>query len=99
LLENQREIVVVPLDARWSDVGAWSALWDIGEKYAVGNVFKGDVLAVDNKNSLVLTRGLLVARVGLQNVVETPDAILLADRNQIQKVKDVVGQLKAAGRW
>ena len=97
---NQGEVVVVPLDARWSDVGAWSALWEIGEKDAAGNVFKGDVLAVDTKNSLVLTSGRLVATVGLQDVVvvETPDAILVADRNQIQKVKDVVGQLKAAGR-
>lgn len=72
----------------------------IGEKDAASNVFKGDVLAVDTENSLVLTSGRLVATVGLQDVVvvETPDAILVADRKQIQKVKEVVGQLKAAGR-
>ncbi|NHC07552.1 mannose-1-phosphate guanylyltransferase/mannose-6-phosphate isomerase [Azonexus fungiphilus] len=97
---NSGEVAVVPLDARWSDVGAWSALWEIGDKDAAGNVFKGDVLAVDTENSLVLTSGRLVATVGLQDVVvvETPDAILVADRKQIQKVKEVVGQLKAAGR-
>jgi len=97
---NTGEVAVVPLDARWSDVGAWSALWEIGDKDAAGNVFKGDVLAVDTADSLVLTSGRLVATVGLRDVVvvETDDAILVADRRQIQKVKDVVGQLKAAGR-
>lgn len=98
--KNSGEVAVVPLDARWSDVGAWNALWEIGDKDEAGNVFKGDVLAVDTQNSLVLTSGRLVATVGLQDVVvvETPDAILVADRNQIQKVKDVVGLLKSAGR-
>lgn len=97
---NTGEVAVVPLDARWSDVGAWSALWEIGEKDEAGNVFKGDVLAVDTQNTLVLSSRRLVATVGLQDVVvvETEDAILVADRNQIQKVKSVVGQLKAAGR-
>ncbi len=98
--KNTGEVAVVPLDARWSDVGAWSALWEIGDKDDGGNVFKGDVLAVDTENSLVMSQGRLVATVGLRDVVvvETDDAILVADRNQIQKVKDVVGQLKAAGR-
>ena len=97
---NQGDVVVVPLDARWSDVGAWSALWEIGVKDVAGNVFKGDVLAVDTQNTLVLTHGRLVATVGLSDVVivETPDAVLVADRQQIQKVKDIVGQLKAAKR-
>ena len=97
---NTGEVAVVPLDARWSDVGAWSALWEIGGKDTAGNVLKGDVLAVDTENSLVMAQGRLVATVGLRDVVvvETPDAILVADRNQIQKVKDVVGLLKAAGR-
>jgi len=98
--KNTGEVAVVPLEARWSDVGAWSALWEIGDKDEAGNVFKGDVLAVDTANSLVMASSRLVATVGLQDVVvvETDDAILVADRNQIQKVKDVVGQLKAAGR-
>lgn len=96
---NRGEVVVVPLDAKWSDVGAWSALWEIGEKDETGNVFKGDVISVDTENTLVLCERL-VATVGLRDVVvvETADAILVADRNQIQKVKDVVGHLKAAQR-
>ncbi|WP_445333690.1 mannose-1-phosphate guanylyltransferase/mannose-6-phosphate isomerase [Thauera sp. ZXT1-4] len=96
---NHGEVVVVPLDAKWSDVGAWSALWEIGDKDASGNVLAGDVIAVDTENTYV--RGeRLIATVGLKDtvVVETADAILVADRNQIQKVKDVVGRLRAENR-
>lgn len=98
--ENTGEVAVVPLDARWSDVGAWSALWEIGDKDEAGNVLIGDVLAVDTHNTLVVAEGRLVACVGLQNVVvvETADAILVADRSEIQKVKEVVGQLRAQKR-
>ena len=96
---NHGEVVVVPLDAKWSDVGAWSALWEIGDKDASGNVLAGDVIAVDTVNTFV--RGeRLIATVGLKDtvVVETADAILVADRHQIQKVKDVVSRLKADNR-
>jgi len=97
---NLGEIAVIPLDARWSDVGAWSALWEIGDKDASQNVMVGDVLTVDTKNTLVLGSSRLIACVGLDNavIVETPDAILVADRNQIQKVKDIVSQLKQQER-
>lgn len=93
------EVMVLPLVAGWSDVGAWSALWEIGDKDGSGNVLKGDVIAVDTINTLVMS-DRLVATVGLKDavVVETPDAILVADRHQIQKVKDVVAQLKTFGR-
>jgi len=97
---NTGEVVVVPLDARWSDVGAWSALWEIGDKDAGGNVLMGDVLTVDTRNTLVIAEDRLVACVGLNDVVivETPDAILVANRSEIQKVKDVVAQLKGNKR-
>jgi mannose-1-phosphate guanylyltransferase/mannose-6-phosphate isomerase len=97
---NSGEVAVVPLDARWSDVGAWSALWEIGDKDGDHNVLMGDVLAIDTQDSLVIAEGRLVACVGLKDavVVETPDAVLVADRGNIQKVKDVVGRLKVAGR-
>lgn len=93
---NVGEVVVVPLDARWSDVGAWNALWEIGCKDSGQNVLMGDVIAVDTQNTLVVGNSRLVACVGLKDaiVVETPDAILVADKDQIQKVKDVVGRLK-----
>ncbi|QRM20048.1 mannose-1-phosphate guanylyltransferase/mannose-6-phosphate isomerase [Dechloromonas sp. TW-R-39-2] len=97
---NTGEVAVVPLDARWSDVGAWSALWEIGDKDAGGNVLMGDVLSVDSQDTLVVAEDRLVACIGLKNivVVETADAILVADRSEIQKVKEVVGQLKAQKR-
>ena len=97
---NTHEVVVVPLDAGWSDVGAWSAVWDIGTKNAEGNVLLGDVLAVGCTNTLAMSNSRLVACVGLTDavVVETPDAILVASRSHIQMVKDVVTKLKAAGR-
>jgi mannose-1-phosphate guanylyltransferase/mannose-6-phosphate isomerase len=94
------EIAVVPLAARWSDVGAWSALWEIGERDADGNVLMGDVIAVDTAGSLIVSGERLVACVGLQDVVvvETPDAILVADRHQVQQIKAVVARLKDARR-
>lgn len=100
VVANQGEVVVLPLSAQWSDVGAWSALWEIGEKDASGNVFRGDTIAVDTKNTLVMANTRLVACVGVDNavVVETPDAVLVADRSKIQQVKEVVNRLKAESR-
>ena len=97
---NSDQVVVVPLVARWSDVGAWSALWEVGEKDAQGNVLMGDVITVDTADTLVVAKDRLVACVGLKDVVvvETPDAILVADKAQVQKIKEVVAHLKEAGR-
>jgi mannose-1-phosphate guanylyltransferase/mannose-6-phosphate isomerase len=97
---NTGEVVVVPLAANWSDVGAWDALWEIGNKDDKGNVLMGDVIAIDTKDTLVLSSKRLVACVGLSDliVVETSDAILVADKAHLQKVKEVVAQIKAAGR-
>ena len=93
---NTGEVVVVPLDAQWSDLGAWNALWDISPKDANNNVLLGDVVAINTKDTLVLSDRRLIACVGIENavVVETPDAILVADKNRLQEVKDVVQRLK-----
>jgi mannose-1-phosphate guanylyltransferase/mannose-6-phosphate isomerase len=98
--EDRNLVAVVPLDAGWSDVGAWNALWELGEKDANGNVLEGDVFVLDSHNNLVRSENRLVACIGLEDtvVVETPDAILVANRNQLHLVKDAVAKLKAEGR-
>lgn len=92
--------VVVPLDAHWSDVGAWDSLHDIAERDASGNVLRGDVLLEDCRDSLVLAQSRLVATLGCEGVVvvETPDAVLVADRSRSQDVKKLVEKLKADKR-
>ncbi|GBG14997.1 mannose-1-phosphate guanylyltransferase / mannose-6-phosphate isomerase [Novimethylophilus kurashikiensis] len=91
---------VLSLDAGWSDVGAWSALWEIGDKDKEGNVLAGDVLAMDTRNSLVRAENRMVACIGMDDtvVVETADAVLVAHRDHLHLVKDAVAQLKSAGR-
>lgn len=88
--------VLIPLDAQWSDVGAWPALWEICEHDEQGNVVKGDVYAYHTKNSLVLSEYRLVATVGLEDiiVIETADAVLVASKSHAQQIKDVVHRLK-----
>jgi mannose-1-phosphate guanylyltransferase / mannose-6-phosphate isomerase len=97
---NTGEVAVIPLAAHWSDVGAWSALWQIGEKDANNNVLMGDALAIDTHDTLVVGQGRLIACIGLENVVivDTPDAVLVAQQGKIQQVKDIVSQLKQAKR-
>jgi mannose-1-phosphate guanylyltransferase/mannose-6-phosphate isomerase len=92
--------VVVKLDAGWSDVGAWDALWSIEEKDADGNVIHGDVHAAETKNALLISQHRLLACVGLEDVVvvETADAVIVAKKDRAQKVGELVAQLKAAGR-
>ena len=91
---------VVPLDAGWSDLGAWDALWDVLPKDADGNAGSGQTLAVDTRNSLLFSESRLIAAVGLDNVVvvETADAVLVADKRRTQDVKKVVAALKAQKR-
>ncbi|MCM2346375.1 MAG: mannose-1-phosphate guanylyltransferase/mannose-6-phosphate isomerase [Acidovorax soli] len=92
--------VVVPLSAGWSDVGAWDALWQILPKDAQGNVAQGRTLMQDSRNTLALSSGRLLACVGVQGlvVVETPDAVLVADQRHTQDVKKIVDRLKRDGR-
>ncbi len=91
---------LVPLDAGWSDLGAWDAVWQSGERDAAGNAGHGDVLFEGSRNTLVHASSRLVSAVGVENVVivETPDAVLVADRSRSQEVKAVVGRLVEAGR-
>tara|TARA_R110000782_G_scaffold54571_4_gene115305 strand:+ start:345 stop:1760 length:1416 start_codon:yes stop_codon:yes gene_type:complete len=100
VMEKTDKAVVVPLSAGWSDVGAWSSLWEIGDQDASGNVSSGDVLSHNTSNSYIRAEHRLVATVGLDNVVvvETNDAVLVAAKDQVQDVKKIVESLKAQGR-
>lgn len=90
---------VVPLDAGWSDVGAWDALWQVRDKDAAGNSVHGHAVLEGTTDSLVFASSRLVAGVGLDNiiVVETPDAVLVADKHRTQDVKKIVTRLKIEG--
>ena len=92
--------VVIPLQAGWSDVGAWDALWKVLPKDTDGNVGQGDVMLHDCHNTLALSDSRLVACVGVSDlvVVETPDAVLVAHKNHTQDVKKIVDTLKQRGR-
>ena len=94
------KVAVVPLDAGWSDVGAWSAIWEVSVPDADGNVSRGDVLTHATRNSLLFAEHRLVAGVGLEDmvVVETADAVMVAHKSQAQEVKQIVDRLKAQNR-
>lgn len=98
--KSGHQAVVVRLDARWSDVGAWNTLWEVGDKDRDGNVIQGDVYAVGTRNALLIAQHRLLACVGLDDVVvvETPDAVMVARKDKAQHVKQVVSKLKSAGR-
>lgn len=100
VMEKTDKAAVVPLDAGWSDVGAWSALWEISARDASGNVTQGDVLTFDVRDTLVLAQHRCVAAIGLDGavVIETPDAVLVTHRDRAQDVKEIVSQLKKSGR-
>lgn len=91
---------MVALHAGWSDLGAWDAVWQVSDKDAAGNASRGDALFQDCRATLVHATSRLVGTVGLDNVVviETSDAVLVADRSRSQDVKHIVGQLQAAKR-
>lgn len=100
VMEHTKDAVVVPMDAGWSDVGGFAALWEISAKDADGNVFNGDVKSVDTKNTLVFGSNKLVTTVGVEDlvIVNTKDAVLVAHKDQSQHVKEIVGQLKSEQR-
>ena len=100
VMEKTLDAVVVPVDCGWSDVGSWSSLWDIAEKDESGNALNGSVITQGTTNSYVKSDGKLIATVGLDNVVvvESDDAILVADKNQVQDVKKIFARLKSQNR-
>lgn len=91
---------VVALDAGWSDIGAWSAVWELGEQDKDGNVIDGDVIQLGTSNSLLKSEHRLVAVLGCDNliVVETADVVMVASKDKAQEVKEIISTLKARQR-
>ncbi|MEH6437238.1 mannose-1-phosphate guanylyltransferase/mannose-6-phosphate isomerase [Massilia sp. DD77] len=100
VMEHTRDAAVVPADIGWNDVGSWSALWEVQPKDEQGNAQRGDVYLDGVKNSLVRAESRIVAVVGVEDlvVVETQDAVLVAHKDQVQRVKQVVDHLKSKAR-
>ena len=99
VMENTDRAMVLPVDIGWNDVGSWSALWEVSEQDADGNARHGEVIAIDSHGNYAYSRRL-VALVGVDDlvVVETDDAVLVARKDRVQQVKDVVARLKAEQR-
>lgn len=93
-------VKMVELNAGWNDLGAWDAVWQVGKQDENGNVTTGDAIASNSKNSLIHSSSRLVSAVGVDNliIVETADAVLVADRKNSQDVKHIVTQLESQKR-
>ena len=100
VMEKTTDAAVVAMDAGWSDVGSWDSLWDIKPHDANGNAVHGDVISFDTHDSYIRAESALVATLGVKDliVVQTKDAILIADRHHAQDVRKVVSTLEQAGR-
>ncbi|MEN8426841.1 mannose-1-phosphate guanylyltransferase/mannose-6-phosphate isomerase [Acinetobacter schindleri] len=100
VMEHTDKAVVVPLCADWNDVGAWKSVWEVSQKDENGNSLRGDVIAQDTHNSLIHAETRLVSTLGLENIVviETADAVLVADQSKVQDIKKIVEHLKSNQR-
>jgi mannose-1-phosphate guanylyltransferase/mannose-6-phosphate isomerase len=100
LMEKSQNVVCVPLNAGWSDVGDWKSFSDLNDKDNSGNSFIGDSIDVGSTNTLVFSRDKLVATLGVDNlmIINTPDAVLVADKNQAQQVKSIITQIEKQKR-
>ncbi|MBX3489189.1 mannose-1-phosphate guanylyltransferase/mannose-6-phosphate isomerase [Parvibaculum sp.] len=100
VMERTDAAAVIPADMGWSDIGSWSALWEIGAKDDSGNVTIGDVIAEDTRDSYIRAEHGLVATLGVDNlvIVETGDVLLVASRDRVQDVKKIVARIAGAGR-
>lgn len=98
--DSEFEIKLIPLDAGWNDLGAWDAVWQAGEKDQNGNLIQGDALVEVSQNNLIHASHRLVTAVGVNNlvIIETADAVMVADRSQSQFVKKIVNELSDQAR-
>lgn len=100
LMEKSDNVVCVPLNAGWSDVGDWKSFWEVSQKDAAGNSFIGDSIDVGSTNTLVFSQDKLVATLGVNNlmIINTPDAVLVADKSKAQEVKAIISQIEKQSR-
>ena len=100
VMEKVKDAVVIPVDIGWSDVGSWSALHEIGEQDENNNIFIGDTKSVSTKNSYVRAETKLVTTLGVEDliIVDTDDALLVANKNHVQDIKQIVTALTDEGR-
>ena len=99
VMEKAKEVLIIPGDFGWSDLGSWDALWEISPKDENGNAVRGEFIGIDAANSLIHSPGRLVALVGVDDllVVETKDALLICRRGRSQDVRKVVAALEEKG--
>jgi len=99
VMEKTKKAYVLPLNCGWDDIGTWDSLWNISKKDPKGNATKGKILTKDTKNSLIRSEEKLVVSIGLDNIIiiETKDAVLVADKKKAQKVKNIVNTLNKQG--
>ncbi len=99
VMEKSDRVAVVPCNIGWSDIGTWTALGDLTEPDADGNRIQGDALLYDTQNCTIQSNDRLVGTVGVKNlvIVDTPDAVLIADKSSAQDVKHIYSELKAKG--
>ena len=100
VMERTKAAAMLPIDVGWSDVGSWSSLWELGQQDANGNVSVGATILEDTHNSYVHSERAMITTLGVDNlvIVETPDAILVADKSRAQDVGKVVARLKESNR-
>lgn len=100
VMEKTEDAVVVSLDAGWSDVGSYSALWEVCQQDSSNNVLKGDVISHDTHDSYIHSQHKLIATLGVNNlvVIDTPDAVLVAEKSKVQNIKEIVNKLKSQQR-
>lgn len=99
VMEKSKRVAVVPCDIGWSDIGTWTALGDLTEPDANGNRIQGDALLYGTRNCTIQSNDRLVGTVGVKNliIIDTPDAVLIADKSNAQDVKHIYAELKAKG--
>jgi mannose-1-phosphate guanylyltransferase/mannose-6-phosphate isomerase len=100
LMEKSNNVVVIKLDAGWSDVGSWSSLYEISEKDKNGNVLKGDIFTEETYNTYIDSGSHFIATIGVTDlvIIDTPDATLIANKGQSHKVQKIVKNLQSTDR-